>query len=452
MSINFSDTLLKTKECFELLPIIKKLSAVTIIRDVKGYIRILLEPLKDNKVEEVELQSLRESLARVLGPYFGKDIWFVDGKSDGHQSLVGVIEKERVLAEWDVEEKLPRWYVLERHIAKKSWTSRDSGNQPWEQRLVDQGHKPPIVTFFSFKGGVGRTTGLASTALTLSRNGHRVAMIDLDLEAPGLASLFLPDGQVYMGVVDYLLEKPVQIKDWSLRDHVQNIKLPALGDKDELLRLLPAGTVDENYLEKLARLDMQHLLNTDLVDCLRKMLQELESMYRPLDFILLDARAGFHDIGGLAVADLSHASVIFGRQSRQSWAGITHVIRRLAGSAMKEPLPVLLAHALAPPVGLPGREKELREYRETAYDVFLENYYSGTDVPNESDSDSPHMPIVLPWQDLLRGDLILFAYDEGLDEKERLSGIVNNLTGSDYEVLADRLCRMFGRKLQKDRG
>ncbi len=41
---------------------------------------------------------------------------------------------------------------------------------------------PAIVSFFSFKGGVGRTTTIAATALTLARNGHRVAIVDLDLE------------------------------------------------------------------------------------------------------------------------------------------------------------------------------------------------------------------------------------------------------------------------------
>ena len=46
------------------------------------------------------------------------------------------------------------------------------------------------LTDFSFKGGVGRTTALVATALTLARNGQRVAIVDLDLEAPGLSTMF----------------------------------------------------------------------------------------------------------------------------------------------------------------------------------------------------------------------------------------------------------------------
>ncbi len=47
-----------------------------------------------------------------------------------------------------------------------------------------------IITFYSFKGGVGRTMALANTAFTAASNGKRVLVMDWDLEAPGLAYYF----------------------------------------------------------------------------------------------------------------------------------------------------------------------------------------------------------------------------------------------------------------------
>jgi cellulose biosynthesis protein BcsQ len=47
-----------------------------------------------------------------------------------------------------------------------------------------------IVTFYSWKGGVGRTMALANTAIQLARKGNRVLMVDWDLEAPGLGKYF----------------------------------------------------------------------------------------------------------------------------------------------------------------------------------------------------------------------------------------------------------------------
>ena len=43
-----------------------------------------------------------------------------------------------------------------------------------------------IYTFYSYKGGVGRSKALAEVAHCLARRGLRVLAIDFDLEAPGL--------------------------------------------------------------------------------------------------------------------------------------------------------------------------------------------------------------------------------------------------------------------------
>ena len=201
--------------------------------------------------------------------------------------------------------------------------------------------------------------------MSLARNGHRVAIVDLDLEAPGLATIFPPDNSNNLGVIDYLLEKKIQENDWKLRTHLIPIKEQTLlGEHGESIQLLPAGTIDDNYLEKLARLDFQNLVDGELQSTMVDMLKELNKEAKPLDFILMDARAGFHDIGGLAITALSHAAVIFGTQSRQSWAGLTHVIRHLASPGVDERLPLILVHSMAPALGISGRETELREFRD----------------------------------------------------------------------------------------
>jgi len=47
-----------------------------------------------------------------------------------------------------------------------------------------------IVTFYSFKGGVGRSMALANIAVLLASRGQRVLCVDWDLEAPGLERYF----------------------------------------------------------------------------------------------------------------------------------------------------------------------------------------------------------------------------------------------------------------------
>ena len=49
-----------------------------------------------------------------------------------------------------------------------------------------------IVTFYSYKGGTGRTMALANVAWILASNGNRVLSVDWDLESPGLHKFFHP--------------------------------------------------------------------------------------------------------------------------------------------------------------------------------------------------------------------------------------------------------------------
>jgi len=65
------------------------------------------------------------------------------------------------------------------------------------------------VTFYSYKGGVGRTLALLNVAALLAEHGRRVLIVDLDLEAPGfgLSSMTRPAEQrdAQPGVSDFLL-------------------------------------------------------------------------------------------------------------------------------------------------------------------------------------------------------------------------------------------------------
>ena len=63
-----------------------------------------------------------------------------------------------------------RWRSLERVSGKESWLVGSKALTPWP--LLAQ--TPAIATFYSFKGGVGRTTALAITAATLAAAGQRV--------------------------------------------------------------------------------------------------------------------------------------------------------------------------------------------------------------------------------------------------------------------------------------
>src|SRR5574337_1049148 len=101
------------------------------------------------------------------------------------------------------------------------------------------------ITFYSYKGGTGRSLALANAARYLARLEFKVVALDFDLEAPGLHYKFSakPDGEplrVKSGVVDYLYDFIVegQVPN-SLQDFTLNVDVP--GTDKPLIQLIPAG-------------------------------------------------------------------------------------------------------------------------------------------------------------------------------------------------------------------
>ena len=68
-----------------------------------------------------------------------------------------------------------------------------------------------VVTFYSYKGGTGRSMAVANAAWILATNGKRVLVIDWDLEAPGMHRYFHPfldDKELTdsSGLIDYFVD------------------------------------------------------------------------------------------------------------------------------------------------------------------------------------------------------------------------------------------------------
>ncbi|MFM6072481.1 MAG: AAA family ATPase, partial [Dolichospermum sp.] len=72
---------------------------------------------------------------------------------------------------------------------------------------------PRTVTFYSFKGGVGRTTALTHVAWILAMRGRKVVAVDLDLEAPGLSTAFNLQHNQNMELLIIFMNVPIYQKE-----------------------------------------------------------------------------------------------------------------------------------------------------------------------------------------------------------------------------------------------
>lgn len=171
--------------------------------------------------------------------------------------------------------------------------------------LDDDLDSAPVVTFYSLKGGVGRSTALVATARRLSSQlGLKVLCIDMDLEAPGLDALFGIESQVRsnQGVVSALLEYEFETVP-SVLEHV----LPV--DDAGRLYCLPAGRLDSTYAGQLRSLEPE-IWYREKINALHRLIDDVRGSNLKPDVILIDSRTGVSPVAAPLLFDVSDMAVV----------------------------------------------------------------------------------------------------------------------------------------------
>lgn len=198
-------------------------------------------------------------------------------------------------------------------------------------QLDEDSLKPPlVVTFYSFKGGVGRSTALGLVASILATRNRRVVMVDFDLEAPGISIMFRSDterfnGEQY-GVLDYLHQRYLT-PDQNIPSIESCISQVNLSTRGELF-LAPVGEYDENYIHRLADLDRRTLekFYQGGINPVNQLMEDIKTQLNP-DVILIDARPGFNDTSAIALFDLADTAIICFSPTDQSFEGLRWVVQ-----------------------------------------------------------------------------------------------------------------------------
>lgn len=213
------------------------------------------------------------------------------------------------------------------------------------------------ITFYSYKGGTGRSLLLANAARYLALLGKRVVAIDFDFEAPGLhyklGGALAPNrsGDVVpeRGVVDYLLAATRAGKRRpKLSDYLTPVAVPR-GTPGKLI-LMPAGAAPSGaYWQSLTMLLRGDFLTdpegSGVAACLElkaRIADELRA-----DVILIDSQSGITELGGVVTGLLADKVVSLLLDNRESLAGSRAVMRsfgrvaRLPGQAAIEQFAVL---------------------------------------------------------------------------------------------------------------
>ena len=205
-----------------------------------------------------------------------------------------------------------------------------------------------IITFYSYKGGVGRSMALANIAILLSRWGYKTLIIDWDLEAPGLEYFFqeyfnINDVCKREGVIDLLYK----IMDDENSNHLFSWKqmLFEISIENHLIHFMSAGKKDKKYYNKVRSLDLENLYLNNGGYALETIREEWKHNY---DFVLIDSRTGITDIGGVCTVHLPDILLLLFTATRQSIYGSVEVARK--ANKTRKNLPVDRLSLLSLPI------------------------------------------------------------------------------------------------------
>jgi len=376
--------------CFEVLAgaagaALVNAGRVIVVRDLLGRIQLVLEHPLDSE----QLQPLSVALERATGPFWSGQVLCAEH----------LVAPDAVFQSPDLVRRAPTLWSLERLVTGADW-----GREPLAGR---SSHSPPRATLFGVKGGVGRSTALSAWAWHLARQGKKVLVVDLDLESPGVSSLLLPpELKPDFGIVDWFVEDAVGNADKEFLNSM--IARSPLGD-DTPGRVFVApcaGTAGSDYLAKLSRVYLDWPIGTPpraFADRLAELLDGIIEQCSP-DVVLLDSRAGLHDLAAVATTRLGAMTFLFGMGSRQTWDGYRIVLQSWArqppiAKDVRERLRVVASQ-----IPETGRVPYLEQFRQDAYDVFSETLYEEAG-PDQIDAfnydidavDAPHDPLKILW-------------------------------------------------------
>ncbi|WP_435831675.1 FxSxx-COOH system tetratricopeptide repeat protein [Nonomuraea fuscirosea] len=275
-------------------------------------------------------------------------------------------------------------------------------------------NKSRIITFYSYKGGTGRTMALANVAWIMASRGMRVLAIDWDLEAPGLHKFFRPfldstNGNGISGMIrDYaqvaVASNERRTDDWlheyaRVEPHVSPIQwpFPSGGSLD----FLSAGSVNRDYAASpVPDWDtFYNLRGGQFLDALR------EDVKRHYGYTLIDSRTGLCDIGDICTAQMCDVLVDCFTLSGQSIEGAANKAADVVDRYKRTVLPVPMRIEEAEQERLELGRREARMHFDRFLDRNAEQkaaYWGAVEVPYRSFyayeevlavfGDPPHRP------------------------------------------------------------
>lgn len=163
-----------------------------------------------------------------------------------------------------------------------------------------------IISIHSFRGGTGKSNTTANLAALLAADGHRVGVVDTDIQSPGIHVLFGLDGAALGHSLNDYLWGRCTISE-AAHDVTSNLRQGVAGR----LFLIPSSIQADEIVNVLREGYDVGLLTSGF----RNLINELK-----LDVLLIDTHPGLNEETLFSIA-ISHALLIIMRPDQQDYEG-----------------------------------------------------------------------------------------------------------------------------------
>ena len=230
-----------------------------------------------------------------------------------------------------------------------------------------------VISFYSYKGGVGRTIALIETAYNLADAGKRVLLLDLDVEAPSLHNIFYDKvndeiNGVQYGTIEYLYRKVIQgSEDVRINDIFCSLQLKNVSGE---IFVMPAlKSMNKDYVYQIERLQTQQIQEKDVF---REIFAYVQKELN-VDIILIDTRAGFNQWGSLSLLTLSNQVIFIAYPNNENVEGLNMALQLMQNIGKKR-YAVAMSKVVASEEGV-KKTRSLFEGLNVAQEDLIPVYY-----------------------------------------------------------------------------
>jgi MinD-like ATPase involved in chromosome partitioning or flagellar assembly len=292
------------------------------IRTDEEWVNIYITPLNridltivSNIADEMDKSELRGYIRNLVFEYLGVD--------EGSRYSIGFLDTYNTDEADDLLLQKPEY----RRKQPITWSEVVSMNNYIRSKISSRNYS--VICFYSYKGGVGRTTALLQVAYTLAAQGKNIVLIDFDIEAPSFHLLFKkwiddPKYGIKYGLVDYLYERMASVdpEEYKIKitDVFTTIKVNETLNGN--IYVVPATVkLTNQYIFKLAQLHSNIIFENEYVE------EFIDALASRLKFntVFIDTRTGINQWGAFPLLGFADQIVLVAYPNEENVEGLTNI-------------------------------------------------------------------------------------------------------------------------------